>query len=75
MGNNNQESGYFCQILKSCITDSDMSLLGRFFGICISLPGAIIVDPVLKLCNMFGVDSEKQDYDPGDPNHPFNQNY
>lgn len=69
------EGGYFCELLKEGLTERDMSGLERGWSIGVGLIGAVVADPVLWITRKLGIKGEQQDYDPGDPTHPFNQNY
>ena len=69
------EGGYFCESLKEGLTERDMSGLERGWSIGVGLIGAVVADPVLWITRKLGIKGEPQDYDPGDPTHPFNQNY
>ncbi len=69
------EGGYCFDLLKAGLTDRDLSGWGRVWAIGTGLIGTIVVDPVLWVSKKLGVESKSQDYDPGDPTHPFNQNY
>ena len=69
------EGGYFCELLKEGLTERDMSGLERGWFIGVGLIGAVVADPVLWITRKLGIKGEPQDYDPGAPTHPFNQNY
>lgn len=69
------EGGYFCELLKEGLTERDMSGLERGWFIGVGLIGAVVADPVIWASKKLGIKSEPRDYDPGDPTHPFNQNY
>ncbi len=75
MGKNNDDGGYCFDLLKEGLTDSELSGWGRLWSISVGLIGTVVVDPVLWASKHLGADSEPQDYDSSDPNHPFNQNY
>ena len=69
------EGGYFCELLKEGLTERDMSGLERGWFIGVGLVGTVVADPVIWASKKLGIKSEPRDYDPGDPTHPFNQNY
>lgn len=69
------EGGYFSDILKEGLTDREMSGWGRVWSIGVGLVGTVVADPVIWASKKLGIKSEPRDYDPGDPTHPCNQNY
>lgn len=76
MGKHDDDEGGYCfDILKEGLTGNDMSGLERGWCIGVGLVGTVVVDPVLWITRKLGIKGEPQDYDPGDPTHPFNQNY
>lgn len=75
MGKNDDDGGYCFDLLKEGLTGSDMSGMERGWCIGVGLIGTIVVDPVIWISKKLGIKSEPQDYNPGDPTHPFNQNY
>lgn len=75
MGKKNDEGGYCFDLLKEGVTSREMSGWGRVWCIGIGLIGTVAIDPVIWVSKKLGVEGESKDYDPGDPTHPFNQNY
>lgn len=75
MGKKDDDGGYFSDLLKEGLTDSNMSGWGRVWSIGVGLVGTVVADPVIWVSKKLGAKSEPQDYDPGDPTHPYNQNY
>ena len=69
------EGGYFCELLKEGLTERDMSGLERGWSIGVGLIGAVVADPFLCITRKLCFKGEPQDYYPGVPTHPFNQNY
>lgn len=54
---------FYCfQLLKESISPkSDMSALGRIWGICVGAVGTVIIDPVCAICDLLGCDGRKDD--------------
>lgn len=47
MGKNDDNGGYFSDILKEGLTDSEMSGWGRVWSIGVGLVGTVVADPVI----------------------------
>ena len=48
------EGGYFCELLKEGLTERDMSGLERGWFIGVGLIGAVVADPVLWITRKLG---------------------
>lgn len=49
------EGGYFCELLKEGLTERDMSGLERGWFIGVGLIGAVVADPVLWITRKLGI--------------------
>jgi hypothetical protein len=74
MAENNEDGGYFSDILKEGLTDSEMSGWGRLWSIGVGLVGTVVADPVIWISEKLGA-KEGGNVDPSDPSDPMNTNY
>lgn len=74
MAENNEDGGYFSDILKEGLTDSEMSGWGRLWSIGVGLVGTVVADPVIWISKKLGA-KEGGNVDPSDPGDPMNTNY